>query len=76
MTGKLRDLVDALDVELRAVSRNPYADGDLCSMEMQLRIWLDDVCAVRFARTRRAGGRCTCGRKLELDGSCRTGCAP
>jgi hypothetical protein len=72
VTRKLRALVDALDDELRDVSRDP--DADLHGMEMQLRVWLDDTITVRQAQARRAERRCHCGRTLETDGSCRAGC--
>mgnify|MGYP001616926276 CR=1 FL=1 len=72
MTGKLRDLVDALDAEIRDVSRN--AESDLGGLEMQLRVWLEDISTVRLARARRARGRCSCGRRLEHTGKCRQGC--
>ncbi len=72
MTPKLRNLCEALDAELREVSRDDGAD--LGSLEMQLRIWLDEIVTVRQARQRKAEGRCRCGRRLEENGTCRHGC--
>ncbi len=72
MTPKLRDLVDALDAELRDVSRDEGAD--LGGIENTLRVMLDDIVTVRHARARRAEGVCTCGRRLEPGGQCRAGC--
>ena len=72
MTPKLRAIVDKLDAELRDASRDP--DADLGTIEMQLRVWLDEVVTVRQTQQRRAEGRCGCGRKLEENGTCRLGC--
>ncbi len=72
MTPKLRNLCEALDAELREISRDEGVD--LGSLEMQLRIWLDEIVTVRQARQRKAEGRCECGRRLEASGECRHGC--
>ena len=72
MTPKLRALVDALDAELREVSRDP--DADLSAVEMSVRVWLSDIEDVRKAQLLRAEGRCRCGRRLEASGQCRSGC--
>ena len=72
MTPKLRALVDALDAELREVSRDPHAD--LSGLEMALRVWLSDLEDVLRVQRLRAEGRCRCGRRLEPTGECRQGC--
>jgi hypothetical protein len=68
----LRDAMDAFDAALREASLD--LDIDLADVEMQLRVWLDEVRTVQTARHRRAEGHCRCGRALGLDGTCRQGC--
>lgn len=72
MASNLHTAMDAFDAALRDASRDERSDLD--GVEMQLRIWLDELRTVLLARHRRAEGMCRCGRRLEEDGSCRSGC--
>ena len=73
MTPRLRAAMDEFDAALLMDSRD--VSEALDAVELQLRVWLDDVAEVRRVRSRQAEGRCVCGRRLEPDGRCRV-CAP